>query len=98
VEPGAGTEADLAAIWREVLRAPRVGRHDSFFALGGNSLAAVRLLSRVRARLGADLSVPDLFRAPTLSAMAEAVEARLIEALGEGELAELLGALEGAPA
>ena len=70
-EPEAGTEADLAAIWREVLGVRRVGRHDSFFALGGNSLAAVRLLSRVRNRLGADLSVPDLFGAPTLSAMAD---------------------------
>ncbi|HEX6037440.1 MupA/Atu3671 family FMN-dependent luciferase-like monooxygenase, partial [Longimicrobium sp.] len=95
-EPQPGTEADLAAIWREVLRASRVGRHDSFFALGGNSLAAVRLLSRVRTRLGADLSVPDLFRAPTLSAMAAAVEAQLLDALSDGDLAELLGALEGA--
>ena len=94
-EPAAGVESDLAAIWSEVLRVRRVGRHDSFFALGGNSLAAVRLLTRVRARLGADLAVPDLFQAPTLAAMAEAVEARLLTGVGEGELAELLGALAG---
>jgi natural product biosynthesis luciferase-like monooxygenase protein/amino acid adenylation domain-containing protein len=95
-EPAVGTEAELAAIWREVLRIPRVGRNDSFFALGGNSLAAVRLLTRVRARLGADLAVPDLFRAPTLAAMAAAVEERLLTDVSEGELAELLGALETA--
>ncbi|HEX2076321.1 MAG TPA: LLM class flavin-dependent oxidoreductase, partial [Longimicrobium sp.] len=92
-EPNPGTEAELAELWREVLRVPRVGRHDSFFALGGNSLAAVRLLTRVRGRLGGDLSVPDLFRLPTLSAMAAAIEESLLAQAGDGDLDELLSAL-----
>jgi natural product biosynthesis luciferase-like monooxygenase protein/amino acid adenylation domain-containing protein len=92
-EPHTGTEAELAELWREVLRVPLVGRHDSFFALGGNSLAAVRLLTRVRGRLGANLSVPDLFRLPTLAAMAAAIEESLLAQADDGELDELLSAL-----
>ena len=54
VPPGTAIEEQLAALWREVLGAERVGIHDDFFAGGGHSLLVGRLLTRVRADFGVD--------------------------------------------
>ncbi len=51
----------------------RVGRHDDFFALGGHSLQAVRLVTQVRVQLGAELGLTELFAQPSLSAVAQAI-------------------------
>ena len=64
VEPRAGSEQQLAAIWSEVLGVDRVGGHDNFFDLGGNSLLALRLISRVRAAFAIDLPLVTLFTRP----------------------------------
>jgi len=50
-------EQALAQIWSELLGVEPVGRHDSFFELGGHSLLAVQLISRIRQRLGIELSL-----------------------------------------
>ncbi len=71
--PQGDVEEVLAAIWRELLRVDRVGRHDRFFELGGHSLLAVQLISRIRASLGVDVALRDLFAQPSLQALAEAV-------------------------
>lgn len=71
--PKAGTEATLAAIWREVLGVERIGRADHFFELGGHSLAAVRVATRVVERLARDVPVRTLFEAPILSQYAQRV-------------------------
>ena len=68
---GAVEEA-LAAIWGEVLGVERVGRHDDFFALGGHSLLAVRVMARVRQRLGFEVTVRDVFQYPVLAELARA--------------------------
>ena len=72
------TERALAAIWHEVLDDAgdlHLTPKSHFFAVGGNSLTAVRLASRVTARFGASLAVRDLFRAPTLAELAARVQA-----------------------
>ncbi|MDF0732238.1 amino acid adenylation domain-containing protein, partial [Pseudomonas entomophila] len=70
--PEGEVETALAAIWAEVLKVERVGRHDHFFELGGHSLLAVSLVERMRkAGLAADVRV--LFAQPTLAALAAAV-------------------------
>jgi len=60
-------EETLAAVWCEVLGLARVGRHDDFFGLGGNSLVAIQAVSRLRAVFGAEVPLRWLFDAPTLA-------------------------------
>jgi acyl carrier protein len=64
-------EQKIAAIWIKVLGVPRVGSKDSFFALGGHSLLAVQAHREIRQALGTTrLSITDIFRFPTLEALA----------------------------
>ncbi|MFL5384337.1 MAG: amino acid adenylation domain-containing protein [Longimicrobiaceae bacterium] len=82
-EPAAAagdTAARLAAIWSEVLGAPRVGADDDFFDLGGHSLLAMQALARVRHRCGVELPVRALFDAPTPALLAATIEAARAEA------------------
>ena len=73
--PQSDTETRIAALWEEVLRVDRVGRHDGFFDLGGHSLLATQLVSRIRAVLGVDVPLRSLFEKPTVAKFAELVEA-----------------------
>ncbi|MFI0977448.1 amino acid adenylation domain-containing protein [Streptomyces sp. NPDC021093] len=72
--PGSPAEQDMCALFAEVLGLPSVGVHDSFFALGGNSLLATRLVNRVRVRTGRELTLAALFQARTPALLAEAVD------------------------
>ncbi|CAM3556541.1 phosphopantetheine-binding protein [Pseudomonas floridensis] len=67
VAPQGELEAQLAAIWAEVLKVGQVGRSDNFFELGGHSLVAVQMLVRVREQLQHEVSLKDLFEQPTLA-------------------------------
>ncbi|HEU4883028.1 MAG TPA: condensation domain-containing protein, partial [Longimicrobium sp.] len=67
------TEQALAEIWGEVLGVERVGRHDHFFEVGGHSLLAVRLISRVRRALGVEVALGAVFERPVLHELAEAL-------------------------
>lgn len=73
--PATATEVELAAIWSEVLGRPRVFAGDNFLDLGGDSMTAVLLLDLITERLGVDLPLDDLLAAPSLSALAEGVDA-----------------------
>lgn len=74
VAPRTEMEAKLAAIWREVLNVEQVGVEDNFFDLGGSSLLALRLTSRVRNALGVDLPLAALFTSPTVAGLAAVIE------------------------
>nr|WP_277349884.1 condensation domain-containing protein [Nonomuraea sp. FMUSA5-5] len=69
-EPRSELERALCRLFAEVLRVPRVGVHDDFFALGGDSLMVARLLSRIHGELGAEVGVRTLFETPTVAAIA----------------------------
>ncbi|KAF0712379.1 hypothetical protein As57867_004835, partial [Aphanomyces stellatus] len=64
------TETRLAAVWAQVLNASNIGRHASFFALGGDSITAIRLVSKAKT-VGLALTSRDILKNPTLMHMAE---------------------------
>ena len=73
-------EERLAALWRDVLGATgpaprRIAPQDDFFALGGHSLSALRLLSRIRDAFGVELDLAGLLAAPRLAALAARIGA-----------------------
>jgi surfactin family lipopeptide synthetase A len=76
VAPSTPLEEIIAAVWREVLRIERVGIHDNFFELGGHSLLATQVVARVTNTLQMDLSLRDLFAAPTVSMLAQRLQLR----------------------
>lgn len=74
--PGTATEEKVMAIWRSVLDAPHIGRHVSFFELGGTSFLLVRVLAELR-RVFPDAShvtMVSLFEHPTVAALAALVD------------------------
>ncbi|MCU6502664.1 condensation domain-containing protein, partial [Rugamonas sp. A1-17] len=77
------TEVALAAIWRALLALDQVGRNDHFFEVGGHSLLAVQLFSRVQRALGVQLRWTELFANPTLAQLAALVRARHGAVLGD---------------
>ncbi|MEX2286657.1 MAG: amino acid adenylation domain-containing protein, partial [Planctomycetaceae bacterium] len=85
VAPRTPVEQQLASIWSELLSVEPVGAHDNFFDLGGNSLLALRLASRVRNTFSIDLPLVTLFTAPILEELAE----RVVALQAAGRLPEL---------
>jgi acyl-CoA synthetase (AMP-forming)/AMP-acid ligase II len=74
-------EALLVRLWSELLEVEQPGVYDNFFLLGGDSLRATQLLSRLRAALGLELPADCIFRRPVLVEQAELVETLLVEEL-----------------
>ncbi|HLL46045.1 MAG TPA: AMP-binding protein, partial [Longimicrobiaceae bacterium] len=71
--PGTPLEEELAAAWAAVLEVERVGVHDRFLDLGGDSLRAARIAARVQESLGVELPIRTLLDSPTVSRLADAV-------------------------
>jgi acyl carrier protein len=94
VEPRNWVETETAKIWADVLSLDTVGIHDNFFDLGGHSLAATRVISRVISRFKVVVPMESLFGAPTVAAMAALVVNHQSQRTGERELCRLLAELE----
>lgn len=73
VAPRNALEETVASVWAAVLNLARVGAHDDFFALGGNSILAARAVSRLREALSVKMSLRTLFDSPTVAALAASV-------------------------
>jgi acyl transferase domain-containing protein len=71
--PGSKIVAELEQIWRELLGVDEVRTESNFFGMGGHSLLAVRLLSRIRTRLGVALEMRTVLDGPTFGAVVRAV-------------------------
>ncbi|QDE69384.1 non-ribosomal peptide synthetase [Myxococcus xanthus] len=74
VAPRTPTEQTLADVWMKALRLPRVGIHDDFFELGGDSLLATQVASRLRDALKVELPLERLFKQTTIAGLAEHVD------------------------
>jgi amino acid adenylation domain-containing protein len=80
-EPRTATEAVVAGIWTELLGVARAGRADDFFQMGGHSLLAMRLSSRLGDAFGVTVALQVLFQNPVLRDLAEAIDRQR----GDGE-------------
>ncbi|WP_399129954.1 amino acid adenylation domain-containing protein [Actinacidiphila sp. ITFR-21] len=91
VAPRTPTEEAIAALWQKALRRPTVSTQEDFFAVGGHSLTAVNLVSRINRELGSSLPLQVLFESPTIAGLARRVDrepttalSRLVRLRGDG--------------
>jgi acyl-coenzyme A synthetase/AMP-(fatty) acid ligase/acyl carrier protein len=83
VPPSTEAELVLAALWSELLRRDSISTSDNFFEIGGHSLLAIRLVSRIRDSLGVEFPLTDVFLHATLGGQAHALEQNLLDELDE---------------
>ena len=76
IAPANETETSLAALWGEVLELGKVGVTHSFVDLGGDSLKAIRVLSRVYQTFGVEAKLQELFPDGTVRGLSRALAAR----------------------
>jgi aryl carrier-like protein len=79
--PATPIEETIAAVWRQILDVEHVGAHDNFFDLGANSLLMMQANTKLRAALGSGVTLVDMFRFTTVSALAAHLSAKT----GDGE-------------
>ncbi len=80
-QPVSQLEAEIASDWARGLGVDTVGRSDSFFDLGGNSLKAAQMLTRISALFGVRIPVVAFFRDPTVHGVSTEVERLVVEAV-----------------
>ncbi len=83
VAPNGEIEELLANIWKEVLRLKQVGVHDNFIALGGHSLAAIRVTARINEEIEMKFPLNKIFELPTIASYANFIEQTLMELLNQ---------------
>ena len=74
VAPRTPLEVEIAAVWAAVLHVERVGVHDDFFDLGGHSLAAMRILARLTARVPGTVTLGTILKARTVAGLAAVID------------------------
>jgi amino acid adenylation domain-containing protein len=77
VGPRTAVEERLCGIWQQVLGAERVGIHENFFRIGGHSLRAAQVVSRMRESFHVELPLRRMFEAPTIAQLADLIQQAL---------------------
>ncbi len=90
VAPRTPTEVELAEIWSQLIGIEKVGVEDNFFALGGHSLMAAQVISRIRTTFGVDLPMRCLLDSPTISALALEITQMQINQEPDSEIAQMI--------
>jgi len=73
----------IEGVWKDVLRLTKIGIHDNFIALGGHSLAAIRVTSRINEELGMEIPLNKIFNLPTIEDYSNYIEKTIISLLAE---------------
>ena len=94
VAPRTRLESQLAELYQDMLGAGHVGIHDNFFDLGGNSLVATQLLSRLRELFEVEIALRALFEAPTVAELGVVIVREQASRVDEDELAAALRELQ----
>jgi acyl carrier protein len=94
VDPGTPIEAALARLWCHVLGLEQVGLHDHFLDLGGHSLMATQIVSRVRETFHLDVPQRALLETPTVSEMAVVITQHMADRVEHRELSDMLVEME----
>ena len=92
--PRTPVEERLARIWAQALGISKAGIHDNFFQLGGHSLLGTLLISRVCDAFQTNLSLRNLFEAPTVAGLAQVIKQGQVEQASAQEIAAALSELE----
>jgi amino acid adenylation domain-containing protein len=95
--PATPLEVRIARVWADALDLDAVGAHDPFLDLGGQSLLASRIITRVRDELAVEVPLAALLTAPTVAAMARLVTEALLTDLGGRAAEQALADVEGLP-
>ena len=88
VAPASDLERTLAAMWEEILGRQGIGVHDNFFDLGGSSLQAVQLQTRLKEDLGREVRISELFKCSTVAELAAALAGSGDQEAGQEALLE----------
>ncbi|MFD1547400.1 non-ribosomal peptide synthetase [Nonomuraea guangzhouensis] len=97
VAPQTAAETILAGIWSEVLAVPQVGRYDDFAELGGHSLVAAQVMTRVRDTFGVRIGMSDVLGRRSLTELARQIELLQLAQTSRTELRELIERLRDLP-
>ncbi|MEU9386173.1 phosphopantetheine-binding protein, partial [Streptomyces sp. NPDC048279] len=95
VPPDGPVEERIAELWHDLLGV-RASAQDNFFHIGGNSILAIRLISRIQQEFGIDFAVRTVFEGPTVARLAATVEERVtaeVAALSDDDLLDAVGPL-----
>jgi hypothetical protein len=95
VAPRTPIEEVLCSMWEQLLNLSGVGIHDNFFQLGGHSVLAVQVMSRVRTTFEVELPLLSLFESPTVAGLAASIEHQLIELLQTDDRQKMLQSIDG---
>lgn len=94
VPPSTPFEKEVAQMWSEVLGLDEVGVQDAFLDIGGDSLRATQLISRVLEKFQVEIPIQALMQAPTIAKMAEAILQHRANQIGPDEMESLLDEVE----
>ncbi|MFZ1289534.1 MAG: amino acid adenylation domain-containing protein [Melioribacteraceae bacterium] len=94
VEPRNDLEKEICEIVADLLNIEKIGIYNSFFDLGGHSILAIKVLSKIKEKFGVEVQLKSLFENPTVSGLADAVLFEQTNLLDKDDLEDLLNEID----